>query len=130
MEYQTFNTEIVTKQIVSKIGELEEIGTKRTILTNPDTRMSFPVCVVQPPLQTPRYHGGAWNLSIIVEVWSDTQYTSMRLFDLVKAKLIDLNFTLTNNTPLMQDPVIHKWRFGGYFEVRWNAINNTYEPNR
>lgn len=130
MEYQIFNTEIVTKQIVSKIAEVEEIGAKRTILTNPDTRMSFPVCVVQPPLQTPRYRGGAWDLSITVEVWSDTQYASMHLFDLVKAKLTELNFTLANNTPLMQDPVTHKWRFGGYFEVMWNAITNFYLKNR
>lgn len=130
MEYQIFNTEIVTKQIVSKISEVDELGEANTILMNPDTTMKFPVCVVQPPIQTPRYHGGGWNLEVTVEVWSDSQYQSMRLFDLVKSKLTELNYTMTNNTPLMQDPVTKKWRFGGYFEARWNAILNTLEPNR
>lgn len=64
-----------------------------------------------------------------VEVWDAKQYDVMYLFDQVKAALLEINFMLTNNTPFMQDPVTRKWRFGGYFESRWNAITNYFERN-
>lgn len=81
-------------------------------------------------MQSELYHGGGWNLSVTAEVWAAQPYEAIRIFDLVKARLMDYNFTLTGNTPLQQDLVTQKWRFGGYLEARWNAIDNLFEKNK
>ena len=44
-------------------------------------------------------------------------------------QLEKLNLRQTGNVPSQQDDITEKWRFGGYFEVRWNAIDNTFERN-
>lgn len=128
MQYIPVDTENIMRTIVRKVGE--GIGADNVLLTNPSQAASFPCCVVQPPLQRPQYMGAAWTLSITVEVWSGSQYESMRLFDEVKAKLLDLNFQLTNNTPLHQDKITEKWRYGGYFECLYDAVHNAFIQNR
>ena len=60
---------------------------------------------------------------------------SYQLESLLEAKadcageLEKLNLRQTGNVPSQQDDITEKWRFGGYFEVRWNAIDNTFERN-
>lgn len=123
-----FDTETVTKHIVDKVASV--IGSDSALLTNPARDAAFPVCVVQPPLQSPRHSGASLDLSVTVEVWADSQYEAMRVFDQVRDALEEINLTKTNNTPLFQDAYTLKWRFGGYFETRWNAITNAFEINR
>lgn len=123
-----FDTETVTKYILEKVAEV--IGNDGALLTNQLREAKFPVCVVQPPIQSPRHGGAALDLSITVEVWADTQYEAMRVFDQIRDALAEINLTMTNNTPLFQDAYTLKWRFGGYFETRWNAIINAFEINR
>lgn len=124
------NTALLTEMLVNKITEIPDIGKNGALLTNPGSAARFPCCVVQPPLQRPEYHGGAWLLSVTAEAWAERRYEAMRISDLVKCKLLELNFTLTGNTPLFQDPVTEKWRFGGTYEARWNAITNELEFSR
>ena len=47
----------------------------------------------------------------------------------LRTELEKLNLRQTGNVPSQQDDITEKWRFGGYFEVRWNAIDNTFERN-
>lgn len=124
------DTELVTRMIVRKCAEVKEIGKNGALLTNPSTEAHFPVCVIQPPLQRPRQRGACSDLSVTIEVWSDKQYDTLRVFDEVKGKLLDLNLQLSYNTAIFQDSITKKWRYGGYFECRWNAITNSFEMNR
>ena len=71
----------------------------------------------------------AYDISITVEVWADKQLDAVRLFEHLRAELEKLNLRQTGNVPSQQDDITEKWRFGGYFEVRWNAIDNTFERN-
>ena len=73
--------------------------------------------------------GRAYDISITVEVWADKQLDAVRLFEQLRAELEKLNLRQTGNVPSQQDDITEKWRFGGYFEVRWNAIDNTFERN-
>lgn len=120
------DTQTVTQYVLDAVSQVPEIGPQGAALMNPDVSARFPCCVVQPPLQSPRYQGAVWNLSFTVEVWAGEALESMRLFDLVKAELSGLNLELTGNLPLQQDVFTEKWRFGGYFEVRWNADTNYF----
>ena len=118
------------RMVCRKAAEVPEIGQDGICLTNPGSDAVFPCVVLSPPLQRPKYHGAAWDLSFTVEVWARKQYEVMRLFDEVKKKLWEYNLMLTNNTPLTCDDNTEKWRFGGYFECRFNAITNSFEKNR
>ena len=66
---------------------------------------------------------------LTVEVWADKQLDAVRLFEQLRTELEKLNLRQTGNVPSQQDDITEKWRFGGYFEVRWNAIDNTFERN-
>ena len=99
------------------------------MLENPSTRAVSPCCTLSVPLARPLYMGRAYDISITVEVWADKQLDAVRLFEQLRAELEKLNLRQTGNVPSQQDDITEKWRFGGYFEVRWNAIDNTFERN-
>lgn len=125
-----FDTAQVTRLLTVKAAEVPEIGKAGALLANPAKSARFPVCVIQPPLARPKYSGAACDLSITIEVWAKDQYGAMETFGKVQEKLAELNLQCTNNTPLFMDAVTEKWRFGGYFECRWNALTNSFEMNR
>ena len=121
-----------TQLFVDKAAEVPEIGSSGALLSNPDAKAHFPACVVQPPLAKPSkgaLAGAAYDLSITVEVWTDKLSNSLGIFDEIIAKLKDYSFSLTSTTPQQYDTITQKWRYGGYFEVRWNAIDNSFELN-
>lgn len=123
------STKMLIEIITDKLAEIEAFGTSNVLLTNPDTAARFPVCVVQPPLQTPLYFGRAWELSVTCEVWAETITEAAGRFDEVKCKFLELNFMQNGNSPPQYDAITKKWRFGGYFEARWNVRENTLERN-
>ncbi|HCA28907.1 MAG TPA: hypothetical protein DEP23_04715 [Ruminococcaceae bacterium] len=129
MELYEINTELITQTVVDKAAEVSEIGQDGVMLANPESDAYFPACVIQPPLEKP--HGmAAYDLSFTIEVWAADQYSALKIFDKVRIKLEEYNLALTNNTPLFYDTATKKWRYGGYFEVRWNAITNAFEQNQ
>lgn len=123
------STKMLIEITTEKLAEISEFGNDGVLLSNPGTKAKFPVCVMQPPLQTPIYMGRGWNLSITCEVWAATLTEAAGLFDKVKCKFLELNFMQNGNSPPVYDEITKKWRFGGYFEARWNAITNTLERN-
>lgn len=128
-ETNVVSTKTLIEITTEKLAEIESFGTDRVLLSNPSAEASFPVCVMQPPLQTPVYMGIGWNLSITCDVWANTLTEAAALFDEVKCKFLELNFMQNGNMPPSYDEITKKWRFGGYFEARWNGINNTLERN-
>lgn len=129
MELYELNTEFLTRLIVDKAAEVPEIGPHGAVITNPSSKAKFPACVIQPPLARPR-GSAAYDLSFTIEAWASDQYSALRTLDQVRVKLEECNLVLTNNTPLFYDAATAKWRYGGYFEVRWNAITNSFEQNQ
>ena len=99
------------------------------LLENPSTEAVFPCCVLSLPTARPKHFGHAYDLSITVEVWANEQLEAVELFEKLRRSLSALNLRQTGNTPAQVDEITEKGRFGGYFEVRWNAIFNTFERN-
>lgn len=127
MDYPLLNVSEFTRTIQQHLQRELEMP---VLLDNPSSTATFPVCVLSLPLTNPLYHGAAWDISITLEVWSNSQYEGMSIFIAAQEELKALNFTLTNNTPPMYDDITRKRRYGGYFEVRWNAVSNTLEFNK
>lgn len=119
------NTELLMQTVLAPVAEV--VGNDSALRTNPDISAAFPVATVQPPIQTPLYLGAAWHLVFTVEVWADTQSEAATIFDQIRCKLAALNLWQNGNTPLLYDKITKKYRFGGYFEGRWNAVYNTLE---
>lgn len=133
MMYAILDEATLAKTIFNKVSEIE-IPVK---LTNPDDDAEFPVIVMQPPISRPIYMGAAWNISVTLEVWGNMYYDpfgekkeTADYFTDLKAKMLELNFQCVNQTPAFKDVVTSKIRYGGNFEARWNATNNTFERNR
>lgn len=117
------------KMIYDTLASIDEFGAERILLTNPDTEAKFPVCVIQPPLQSPTNHHFAYDLSLTIDVWGESHYQCMSLYDKVKYKLMTLNILQRSTISPSQDEITKRWRYGGYFEVRWNVKQNTLEIN-
>ena len=132
MELNSLNLEYFTQLFVDKVAEVPEIGSDGALLSNPDISAHFPACVVQPPLVKPSKGaaaGAAYDISVTLEVWTDRLSSSLGIFDGIIEKMKDYGFSLTSTTPQQYDMITKKWRYGGYFEVRWNAIDNSFELN-
>lgn len=121
-----FDTTAVLKMVMQ---QAETVSGMTTDTQNPESNAVFPRCIVQPPLQRPKNNSSALDLSFTIEVWAEQQFDCIRWFDSVRAALSEINLVLSNNMPLHRD-AIGKWRYGGYFECRWNALTNSLERNR
>lgn len=121
-----FDTVAALKMVMDQV---EKVPGMTADIQNPESGAKLPRCIVSPPLQRPKNIGAALDLSFTVEVWAEQRFDCMSLFDLVRDSLGGINLILTNNTPLFRDQ-IGKWRFGGYFECRYNALTNSFERNR
>lgn len=124
------NTGLIIQQVIQKIAEIAEIGGEGVLLENPDTGARFPCVVVSELLFRQKYSGYSYDLSVKVEVWAKGIYEAMLLSDKVRIKLRAIHFRPSSPTPQQYDEITKATRCGGYFECRWNAIENTFEPNR
>lgn len=119
-----------TRKIMEQVHTwLSEIEGLEVTLTLPENTAKFPICVITPPIETGNMIQQHINLRFSVEVWNNTQYTTMDTYDLVKQKLIENDLGLRNNTSIYQDPITQKYRITGNFECRYNCITGVLEPN-
>lgn len=119
-----------TRKIMEQVHTwLSEIEGLEVTLTLPEETATFPVCVITPPISTGYMHEQHINLRFSVEVWHNTQYLTMDIFDLVTEKMVSQGIGLRNNTNIYQDPIIKKYRMTGSFECRYNCITGAIEPN-
>ena len=120
------STSEIMKQVHTWLSEIEGL---EVTLTLPENTAKFPVCVITPPLETGNMIEQHIDLRFSVEVWNNTQYTTMDTYDLVKSKLIENDLGLRSNTAIYQDPITQKYRITGNFECRYNCITGVLEPN-
>jgi hypothetical protein len=119
------NTNLFNNMLISAAASVPELGTQGVILTNPDVKTKFPICVISPPDQEPRYMSEAVELLVTVEVWADRISETLEIFDKVKVEFAKINLINNGNIKIFQDQVTNKYRYGGYFECRWEMRTNT-----
>ena len=124
------NTGLIVRQALEKLAELPQFGEEGVLLENPDTAARFPCVVVSELLFRQRNGGASYDLSLKAEVWARGVYEAMELSDFVRIKLRELNYRPAAPTPQQYDEITKTTRCGGYYECRWNAIENSLEQNR
>lgn len=111
-------------------NQLEQLGYE-TILTNPTTESVFPCLELHTPLKTTGKTRNAFpirtNFQISITCWNETQRECMEMTDKVDMKLQEINFTRTNTSPSIRDEVLKKYGITITFEVRYNALTNSFE---
>ena len=119
-----------TRKIMEQVHTwLSEVEGLEVTLTQPEDTAKFPICVITPPVATGNMHEQYIDLRFSVEVWHNTQYETMDIFDLVTSIMVNNDIGLRNSTNIYQDPIIKKYRITGSFECRYNCITGVLEPN-
>jgi len=109
---------------------LEEIMSE-VVGENPNGESKFPCIVVQAPIKYDEVTGEdipiLVRFSIIVEAWTKKKASSISLADDIDSKLRGYNFTRTGTPIDLYDEITKCHRYGGNYEVFYNALTNSLE---
>jgi hypothetical protein len=123
-----FDTSQFTKWVV---GKLKEVSGLEVVLSNPTGESIFPCAVVTTPLRrVVRTEDGVpveIDISIQIDYWADSKYNCMALSDSADIKLRTMNLTRVNTTIDTFDDITKKYRYGGNYETKYNAIIDAFE---
>jgi hypothetical protein len=122
-----FDTGQFTKWVVAKLNTITNL---EVVLSNPSGNSIFPCAVVGTPLiRVVRTENGVpieIDISVQIDYWANTKYDVMSLSDSGNVKLREFNLSRVNTTIDTFDEIVKKYRYGGNYEVKFNAINNSY----
>ncbi len=109
---------------------LEKLYKNKPILSNPNTDSKFPILELHTPLKTVNLTQNAFPIKSTFQVsitcWNEKQRQAMKMVNEVDTKLQELNFTRTNTSPAVYDPILQKYGITITFEVRYNSITNSF----
>lgn len=115
------------KLVIQILGEIltEVVG------ENPDGKSVFPCIVVQTPMRSDEKNEGKElilsRFSITCEAWTKRKLASISLADNIDEKLRGYNFTRIGTPIDLYDENTGCHRYGGNYEVFYNAITNSLE---
>lgn len=109
---------------------LEEI-INEVVAENPSAESVFPCLVVQSPVRYDEKNGETMPIlsrfTITIEAWTKRKTNSMSLIDEVDSKLRGYNFTRIGTPIDLYDEITKCHRYGGNYEVFYNAMTNSLE---
>jgi hypothetical protein len=112
------------------VDKLDTITGLEVVLSNPSGDSKFPCAVVSTPLRrVVRTEDGVpveIDISVQIDYWAGKKYDVMDLSDQGDIKLREYNLTRVNTTIDTFDEITKKYRYGGNYEVKYNAITNSY----
>lgn len=127
-----FNTKDISDLIyddLSRIQDNEGVNTE-TVLTTPTTESIFPCRVIETPLESiNKTNNGIPILKtfqVSVEHWNNEQRFCMEMASNTDKQLQKRNFTRTNSSPIIFDQITKKYKFITTYEVRYNALTNSF----
>ena len=114
---------------LSVIQENEGINTE-AVLTTPTTESKFPCRVIENPLESiNKTQNGIPILKtfqVSIEHWDNEQRFCMEMANKTDKQLQKRNFIRTNSSPIIFDQITKKYRFITTYEVRYNALTNSF----
>lgn len=120
-------TKVFSDLVYEKLEELEY----ELVLTNPTTESIFPCLEIHTPLKSTGKTHNAFplrtNFQISITCWNEKQRKCMEMTDEVEKKLQEFNFTRTNTSSAIKDEILKKYGITIFFEVRYNAITDSFE---
>lgn len=110
--------------------KIEELKYEVT-LTNPTVEDNYSELIeLHTPLKSVNKTENAFPIlstfQISITCWNKEQRKAMQMTSKVETKLQELNFTRTNTSPSIYDPILQKYGITITFEVRYNSITNAF----
>lgn len=123
--------EFKVKDFYDMIVRLLEGITSEVVAENPNAESVFPCLVVQSPVRYDEKNGETIPIlsrfTITIEAWTKRKTNSMSLIDEVDSKLRGYNFTRIGTPIDLYDEITKCYRYGGNYEVFYNAMTNSLE---
>ena len=114
---------------LSTIQDIEGTNTE-TVLTTPTTESVFPCRVIETPLESTNNSNNGIpvrkTFQVSIEHWDNEQRFCMEMDNKTDKKLQKRNFIRTNSSPIIFDQITKKYRFITTYEVRYNALTNSF----
>ena len=121
------STKKVSDLIYDKLESLEY----EVVLTNPTAESIFPCIELHTPLKSVNKTQNAFPISsdfqVSVTCHNETQRKCMEMSCLVDEKMQEYNFTRTNTSPSIFNVITKKYGITVTYEVRYNALTNSFE---
>ena len=115
--------------ILSQIKDNEKDNTE-VVLQTPTTQSKFPCRVINTPLERMDKTENAIPLcktfQVSIEQWHVKQRESMEMANKTDLELRKKNFIRTNTSPILFDEITKKYRLITTYEVRYNALTNSF----
>lgn len=110
--------------------KIEELKYEVT-LTNPTVEDNYSELIeLHTPLKSVNKTENAFPImstfQISITCWNKEQRKAMQMTSKVETKLQELNFTRTNTSPSIYDPILQKYGITITFEVRYNSLTNAF----
>ena len=128
-EFSTKDMSDLLYEDLSTIQDNEGVNTE-AVLTTPTTESTFPCRVIDTPLESVNNTDNATPIrktfQVSIEHWDNEQRVCMEMANNTDKQLQKRNFTRTNSSPIIFDQITKKYRFITTYEVRWNALTNSF----
>ena len=128
-EFSTKDMSDLLYDDLSVIQDNEGINTE-AVLTTPTTESKFPCRVIENPLESiNKTQNGIPILKtfqVSIEHCDNEQRFCMEMANKTDKQLQKRNFIRTNSSPIIFDQITKKYRFITTYEVRWNALTNSF----
>ena len=128
-----FTTKDMSDLLYDDLSEIKDNNESKTeaVLTMPTTESIFPCRVINTPIDRVLKSQNAVPLAkdfqITIEHWSDSQRTCMEMANNTDKVLQKRNLLRTNTQQIIFDTITKKYRLIISYEVRYNAITNSFE---
>ena len=132
-EFSTGDMSDLLYDDLSTIQDNVEENTE-AVLQTPTTESKFPCRVIETPLESVNKTNNGMPIlktfQVSIEHWDNKQRFCMEMANNTDKQLQKRNFTRTNSSPIIFDQITKKYRFITTYEVRWNALTNSFSYTR
>lgn len=128
-----FTTEDMSDMLYDVLSEIKDNKEDKTeaVLQTPTTKSKFPCRVINTPLESVRQTENAIpilkDFQVSIEHWTSKQRQGMEMANETDLELRKKNFVRTNTSPILFDEITKKYRLITTYEVRYNALTNSFE---
>lgn len=127
-----FSTQDMSDLLYDDLSTIQDNEGENTeaVLTTPTTESTFPCRVIETPLESVNKTENGISIrktfQVSIEHWDNEQRACMEMANNTDKKLRIRNLIRTNSSPIIFDQITKKYRFVTTYEVRWNALTNSF----
>ena len=128
-EFSTKDMSDLLYDDLSIIQDSKGVNTE-AVLTTPTTESVFPCRVIETPLESINKTDNGIPIlktfQVSIEHSDNKQRFCMEMANNTDKQLQKRNFTRTNSSPIIFDQITKKYRYITTYEVRYNALTNSF----